>query len=59
MISVTLGNKESCQFAIKTLVAWYGAGYLSTEDEGSSERQTQVTISENVDAIRYMILDGE
>jgi hypothetical protein len=32
-------------------------GHLSTEDEERSERPTQVTIPENVDAIHSIILD--
>jgi hypothetical protein len=40
-------------------VARFRTGYLSTENEESSERPAQVTVPENMDAIRSTILDDQ
>jgi hypothetical protein len=53
---VTLGNKRPCYSTVKDWVARFRTGQLSPEDE-RSERPTQVTIPENVDAIHSVILD--
>jgi transposase len=54
-MSVTLGDKCPSYSTVKNWVARFSTGQLSTEDEERSERPTQVTIPENVDAIHSMI----
>jgi transposase len=56
-MSVALGDKRPSYPTVKNWVARFRTGHLSTEDEESSARPTQVTIPENVDAIYSMILD--
>jgi transposase len=55
-MSVTLGNKCPSYSTVKNWVARFKTRHLSTEDEHSG-RPTQVTIPENVDAMRSMILE--
>jgi hypothetical protein len=56
-MSVILGEKRPSYCTVKNWVAGFGTGHLSTEDKKHSERQTQATVPENVDAIHSMILD--
>jgi hypothetical protein len=56
-LSVTLGEKRSSYCTVKHWVAGFRTGHLSTADEKSSRRPTQVTIPESVDAIHSKILD--
>jgi transposase len=55
---VTLGDKHPSYSTVKNWDARFRTGHLSTEDEEHSERPTQVTNPENVDAIHSMILDN-
>jgi transposase len=54
---VTLGDTRPSYSTVKSWVAKFRAGHLSTEDEECSGRPTRVIIPENVDAIHSMILD--
>jgi transposase len=56
-MSVTLGYKRIPYSTVKNWVARFRMGHLNNEDEESSGRPTQVTIPENVDAIRFLILN--
>jgi hypothetical protein len=38
-------------------IAGFRTGHLSAEDEERSERTTHVTVPENMDALRFIILD--
>jgi hypothetical protein len=51
-MSVTFGDKHSCHSIAKNWVAGFRA------DEDPSGKPTQVTIPENVNAIRSMIMDN-
>jgi transposase len=50
-------SERPSNFIVKNWVTRFRKGYLSTEDEEHSERPTQVTIPENVDAVHSMIRD--
>jgi transposase len=56
-MSVTLCDKRLSYSTVKNWVVRFRRGHLSTEDEESPGRPTQVTIPENLDAIHSMILD--
>jgi hypothetical protein len=55
-MSVTLGDKHPSYSTVKNCVARLRTGHQSTENKECSERPTQVTIPENVDAIHSMVL---
>jgi hypothetical protein len=57
MMSVTLDDKRPSYSTVKSWVARFRKGHLSTEDEERSGRPAQGTIPENVDTIYAMILD--
>jgi hypothetical protein len=54
---VTLGNMRPSYIIVKNRIAGFRTGHLSTEGEERSGGPTEVTIPENVDTIRSMILD--
>jgi transposase len=56
-MSVTLGDKPPSYSTVKNWVARFKTGHLSTVDDERSERPSQVTVPENMDAIHSMILD--
>jgi hypothetical protein len=56
-MSVTVGDKCPFYCTVKNWVARFRTGHWSTEDEEHSERPTQATIPEYVDAIHSMVLD--
>jgi transposase len=58
-ISVTLGDKCPSYYTVKNWVARLKTEHLSTENEERSERPTQMTTPENVDAIHSMIPDDQ
>jgi transposase len=55
-MSITLADKHPSYSTVKNWVARFRTGYLSTKDEERSGRPTQVTIPENMDVIRSMIM---
>jgi transposase len=57
-MSVTLGDKRPSYSTVRNWVATFRTGHLSTEDEETSGRPTQVTIPENADATHSMLLDN-
>jgi hypothetical protein len=54
-MSVTLADKRPFYIIVKNWVARFRTGHLSTEDEERSERPTQVTVLEHVNAILSII----
>jgi hypothetical protein len=55
-ISVTLREKFPSYCTVKKWVAGFRTGHLSSVDEESSGRPTQVTVPDNVNTIHSMIL---
>jgi transposase len=58
-MSVTLHDKHPPYCTAKNWVARFKTGQLSTEGEGRSGRPSQVTVTENMDAIYSVILDDQ